>query len=189
MVRNTSRKQYDALMQDPRILNLEDPAYWDAMAAVRKASDLPPLHFTPSPANFSGSWALDEDRSALGPMGAGFAPARIEVVQQGNDLTIRTTRILEYADDQVTEEKLTLDGAESKTTFMNSPRVTTARMSADGSSLEMNSTISLVWGPPGTKLVVKDAWSLSGHGDFLTVHRTTSGFRGEQKLVLVFARR
>jgi mannan endo-1,4-beta-mannosidase len=189
MVRNTSRKQYDVLMHDPRILNLEDPAYWDAMAPVRSASGLPPLHFAPVPANFSGSWVLDEDRSALGPMGASFAPARMDVVQEGNDLTIRTTRVLEYADDQVTEEKLTLDGAESKSDFMNSPRVTTARMSADGATLEMNSIISLNWGPPGTKLIVKDTWSLSGHGDLLTVQRSTSGFRGEQKLVLVLARR
>jgi len=189
MVRNTSRKQYDALMQNPRILNLEDPVYGNLMAPVRAASSLPPLHFEPAPANFSGSWVLDEERSALGPMGASLAPARLEVVQQGNDLTVRTTRILEYADDQTTEEKLTLDGAESKSTFLNSPRVTTARMTADGATLEMNSTIALVWGPPGTKLLVKDAWSLGDHGDRLTIHRSTSGFRGEQQLVLVFARR
>ena len=84
---------------------------------------------------------LNEEKSTLGRMGAGFAPARLDVVQHGNDLTIRTTRILEYADDQVTEEKLTLDGAESKSVFMNSPRVTTARLSADGRQLVMDSTV------------------------------------------------
>jgi len=189
MVHNTSRTVYDALTHDARIVNLEDPEYWNLVAPVRAASHLPPLYFEPAPANFSGSWALDEDRSVLGPMGAAFAPARLDVIQQGNDLTVRTTRILEYADDQVTEEKLTLDGAESKSTFMNSPRVTTARMSADDAHLEMNSTISLNWGPPGTKLIVKDTWSLDGHGDLLTIQRSTSGFRGEQKLILVFDRR
>jgi mannan endo-1,4-beta-mannosidase len=189
MVRNTSRKDYAALMHDPRILSLEDPAYWNVMAGVRQASGLPPLHFNPAPADFSGSWVLDEARSALGRMGAGFAPARLDVVQHGNELTIRTTRILEYADDQVTEEKLTLDGTESQSVFMNSPRVTTARLSADGRQLNLDSTVSLVWGPPGSKLTVKDAWSQGEGGDVLTIQRSANSFLGQQNTTLVFERR
>jgi hypothetical protein len=189
MVRNTSRQQHDVLMHDPRILNLDDPAYWSAMAAVRKASGLPDLHFEPAPADFSGFWALNEGKSAWGGMGAAFAPARLDVVQHGNDLTIRTTRIVEYADDQVTEEKLTLDGAESRSVFMNSPRVTTARMSADGRQLVVESTVSLVWGPPGSKLAMKDAWSLGEHGDVLTIQRSTRSFMGDQNITMVFDRR
>jgi len=189
MVRNTSRQQHDVLMHDPRILNLEDPAYWSAMAAVRKASGLPDLHFEPAPADFSGFWALNEGKSAWGGMGAAFAPARLDVLQHGNDLTIRTTRIVEFADDQVTEEKLTLDGAESRSVFMNSPRVTTARMSADGRQLVVESTVSLVWGPPGSKLAMKDAWSLGEHGDVLTIQRSTRSFMGDQNITMVFDRR
>jgi mannan endo-1,4-beta-mannosidase len=189
MVRNTPRKQYDALMHDPRILNLEDPAYAGAMAPYRKACGLPPLHFEPAPADFSGSWVLNEGKSTLGRMGAGFAPARLDVVERGEDLTIRTTRIVEYADDQVTEEKLTLDGTESKSEFMNSPRVTTARPSADGTQLAMDSTIALVWGPPGSKMVVKDTWKLSDGGDILTIQRSTKSPMGEQTTTLVFDRR
>jgi hypothetical protein len=189
MVRNTSRKEFEALMNNPRILNLEDPAYWNVMAAVRKASGLPALHFEPAPADFSGSWVLNEEKSTLGRMGAGFAPARLDVVERGNDLTIRTTRVLEYADDQVTEEKLTLDGAESKSVFMNSPRVTTARLSADGQQLDMNSTVLLVWGPPGSKMTMKDGWRLSAGGDVLSIQRSTNSFRGQQDITLVFDRR
>jgi mannan endo-1,4-beta-mannosidase len=189
MVRNTPRKESDALMRDPRILNLEDPAYERVMAPVRKASGLPPLHFEPAPADFSGSWVLDEDKSTLGRMGARLAPARLDVVQHGNDLTIRTTRIVEYADDQVTEEKLTLDGAESKSIFMKSPCVTTARMSADGEQLLMESTILLAWGPPGSKMTMKDTWKLSSGGSVLSIQRSASSFRGQQELTLVFDRR
>jgi len=189
MVRNTRRKQYDVLMHDPRILSLEDPAYASVMASYRKACGLPPLHFEPEPADFSGSWVLDEEKSALGRMGAGFAPARLDVVQHGNDLTIRTTCILEYADDQVTEEKLTLDGAESKSQFMNSPRVTTARISADGRQLKVDSTVSLVWGPPGSKMTVTDIWQLDAHGDALSIQRSTTSFMGQQNMTLVFDRR
>jgi len=188
MVRNTPRKQFAALGRDPRILHLEDPAYWRAMAPVRAAAGLPPLQFTPAPADFSGSWVLDEDKSALGTMGAAFAPARLEVLQQGNDLSIRTTRIVEYADNQVTEEKLTLDGAESKSEFMNSPRVTTARLAAGGQELRLDSTILPVWAP-GSKMTVQDSWTLSEGGDVLTIQRATASSMGSQKLMLVFDRR
>ena len=189
MVRNTPRKQFDVVMHDPRILSLEDPAYAGVMAPYRKACGLPPLHFESAPADYSGSWVLNEEKSTLGKMGVGLAPARLEVVQHGNDLTIRTTRVLEYADDQVTEEKLTLDGAESKSVFMNSPRVTTARLSADGRQLKMDSTVSLVWGPPGSKMTVTDLWQLGAHGDELSIQRSSASFMGQQKMTLVFDRR
>ena len=41
MVRNTPRKDYDALMQDPQVLSLEDPAYWAVAAPYRAACGLP----------------------------------------------------------------------------------------------------------------------------------------------------
>ena len=189
MVRNTPRKQYEELMSDPRILNLEDPAYASVMTPYRKACGLPPLNFAPAAADFSGGWVLNEDKSELGRMGAGFAPARMEVVQHGNDLTIRTTRIVEYSDDQVTEEKLTLDGAESKSVFMNSPRVTAARVSTDGAQLAIESTVSFAWAPSGSKFITKDTWKLAARGSVLTIQRSTSSPRGQQNQTLVFDRR
>jgi mannan endo-1,4-beta-mannosidase len=189
MVRNTSRKQYDALMRDPRVLNLGDPAHGNVMAAYRKACDLPLLADAPAPLDFSGSWVLNEDNSEMGRMGAAFAPARLEVVHRGNNLTIRSTRILEYADDQVTEEQLTLDGAEAKSEFMNSPRVTTAHLSPAGDSLVMDSTIALVWGPPGSKLITQDTWKMSAGGKVLTIQRSATSFMGAQTVTLVFDRR
>jgi len=188
MVRNTSRQQFAALAHDPHILNLEDPAYWRAMAPVRAAAGLPPLQFTPAPADFSGSWVLDEDRSAPGAMGAAFAPARLDVIQQGDDLTIRTTRILEYADDQVTEEKLTLGGAATASEFMNSPRTTTARRTVDGRELRVDSTIRPAWAP-GSTMTVEDRWTLSEGGDLLTIQRSTTSPAGAQQQTLVFDRR
>jgi hypothetical protein len=122
-------------------------------------------------------------------MGSAFAPARLGVVHNGNDLTIRTTRILEYADDQVAEEKLTLDGAESQSVFMNSPRVTTARRSADDQQLEMHSTVSRVWGLPGSKITVVDIWKLRDHGDEHSIQRSTTSPGGQQDMTLVFDRR
>ena len=189
MVRNTPKKEYAALLQDPRILNLEDPAYANVMAPYRKACGLPPVHIEPAPADFSGTWVLNEAKSMLGRMGAGSAPARLEVVHRGMSLTILTTRIVEFADDQVTEEKLTLDGAESKSEFMNSPRVTTARISEAGDRLTMESVTSFTWGPAGSKMTMQDTWQLLDGGNTLSIQRSVSSPRGEQSLSLVFDRR
>ena len=35
MVRNTSKKQYTEFINDPRILTLDDPAYWEVMSPFR----------------------------------------------------------------------------------------------------------------------------------------------------------
>ena len=189
MVRNTSRQQYDALMQLPRVLGLEDPAYWAAMASYRQACHLPPLPIVPPPADFTGHWAFNEAKSVLGRMGASAAPAQLDVVQRDNALTIKTTRIVEYADDQVTEESLSLDGVESKSEFMNSPRTTTARRSDDGASIAMDSTVQFTWGPPNNWLTMKDTWRLSDAGKTLSIQRFASSLRGDQTQTLVFDRR
>ena len=189
MVRNTTKKDYSALMHDPRVLNLEDPAYWSVMEPYRKACGLPPLHFELAPADFSGTWVFDEDRSEVGRMGAGMAPARLEVTQQGNSLDVRTTRVVEYADDQVVDEKLALDGSESKSEFMNSPRVTTARLADGGNQILIESTVTFSWGAPGAKMTMKDNWKLLDGGKTLQVQRHISSFRGEQDQSLIFYKR
>lgn len=131
MVRNTTKKQYDVLMHDPRFLGLDDTAYAEAMTPYRKANGLLIAPQTIRSTNFSGSWVLNEEKSTFGRMGASAAPARLDVSHHGLALTIKTTRIVEYADDKVTEEKYSLDGTETKSEFMNSPRLTTTRLSAD----------------------------------------------------------
>ena len=73
-------------------------------------------------------------------------------MQRAGEVVIRTTRVLEYLDDEVTEEALSLDGTESHTTFMNRPRVTTAKVSADAQHFETQSVTTPPWGPPGTKM-------------------------------------
>jgi mannan endo-1,4-beta-mannosidase len=188
MVRNTPKKAYAALMQDPQVLSLEDPAYWAVTAAYRKACGLPPLHFEPAPADFSGTWALDEEKSELGRMGAAMAPARLEVAQHGVDLSIKTTRVVEYADDQVTEEKLVLDGTESKSEFMNSPRVTTARLSGPGDAIVIDSVTTFTWGTPGSKMTSTDTWRLLDGGKTLSIQRHSLSQRGEQNMTMIFER-
>lgn len=189
MVRNTPKKTYDLLLHDPRVLSLEDPAYANVMALYRQVAGLPPIHFASTLVNFSGTWIINEEKSAFGRMGAASAPARLEVNHHGNSFTVRTTRILEYADDQVSGENLTLDGAEVHSEFMNSPRTTTARLSADGTQVATDSTIQFAWSPPGTKSHVRDTWQLVDGGRRLSIQRVASTPAGPQTTTLVFDRR
>lgn len=189
MVRNTPRKEYDAIRQDPRYLGLEDPAYARVTAAYRQACGLPLVHLEPAPADFSGTWVLNQDDSTLGRTGAAFVPARLDVVQHGNELTIRTTRVVEYADDQVTEQQLTLDGAESHSEFMNAPLVTTAHVLNNGQELALESVMTPPWGPAGSKMTTRDHWTLTRRGDRLSIERVTSSPRGDQTVTMIFDRR
>jgi mannan endo-1,4-beta-mannosidase len=188
MVRNTPRKDYAVLMQDPRVLNLEDPAYWTATANYRKACGLSPLHAEPKRADFSGLWVLDEDRSDFGKMGAGMAPARLEVSQEGNQLAVKTTRVVEYGDDQVSEEKLLLDGTPSNSTFMNSPRVSTAHMSPSGDQIVVDSVVTVTWAAPGAKFTSTDTWTLRNGGKTLAIQRHALSPRGEQNTTMIFTK-
>ena len=188
MVRNTTKKQYETLMRDPRILGLKDLTYAEVMSGYRQASGLPPIKIAPAPTNFSGSWVINEDKSVFGRAGAASAPARLELSQQGNDLTIKTTRILEYAEDQTTEEKLTLDGVETKSELMNSPGVTTARWAEDGTTLVRNSTVALTWGAPNSALTIQENWRLLERGKVLSIESTVHSSRGDQKTTMVFDR-
>ena len=189
MVRNTTKKQYAALMQNPRILNLDDPAYTTLMTNYRKDCGLPPIHLaTPSP-DFSGSWVLNEEKSVFGRMGASVAPARLEITQNGNSLNVKTTRIVEYEDDHVTEEKFLLDGTETKSEFMHSPRVTTAHRSQDGSGVVMDSVVAVTWGPPNSKLTLKETWQMRDSGNGLSIETLAHSLMGEQRTALYFDRR
>jgi mannan endo-1,4-beta-mannosidase len=189
MVRNTSKKDYAALMADPRVLGVNDPAYEALTVPYRAACGLPPLHFEPGPADFTGTWVLDDDKSRFGNAGAGMAPARLDIVQSGNALSVRTTRIVEYADDQVTDEKMVLDGSETKSEFMNSPRVVTAHLASGASEIVIDSVLAPVWAPSGTKMVTKDTWSLIDGGSGLSIHRVGSSMRGTQDITMVFDKR
>jgi hypothetical protein len=170
------------------VLSLEDPAYWAVTANYRKACGLPPLHFEPRAADFSGLWVLDEGASQLGRMGAATAPARLEVAEHGNELAIKTTRVVEYADDQVTEEKLLLDGAQSKSEFMNSPRVTTAHLSASGDEIVLDSVTTFTFGGPPSKMTSTDSWTLLDGGKTLSIRRHSTSPRGEQNMTMIFRR-
>jgi len=187
MVRNTPKKQHRILVNDPRILSLEDPAYWEAIAPFRAACGLPPLPIKDEgPVDFSGEWVFDEDRSILDNFGVGNLPYKLGITHKGNDLAIQKTFIVEWGDDRVTEEKLTLDGEEIKSEFRNSPRITTAKLSEEGDILVIESKVTFSRGDRTFEMVTNEKWSLQERGKVLSIEQSSTSFRRERKITMIF---
>lgn len=187
MVRNTSPSTYARLFADPRIVNRNDPAYAEITAAYRQACGLPVLVNDPSRADFSGHWVIKEDQSKFARGGAATAPAELNVRQTGDELSVRTTRIVEFADNQVSEQNLTIGGPAAKSEFMNSPRETRVHR-GPGGALAFETVMSPAWAP-GTKMATTETWTLSDNGRELTVLTEYASPTGPQHSTWVFERR
>ena len=98
MVRNTLKKQYKILVNDPRILSLEDSTYVEAIAPFRSACGLPPLPLKQKqPLDYSGEWIFNEEKSTLDNLGLISIPYKLNITHKENDITIKKTRILEFS--------------------------------------------------------------------------------------------
>ena len=189
MVRNTPKKQYDILVNDPRVLSREDTAYKKIIAPYRKICGLPALSVDSSkPVNFSGIWVFNEEKSSLDNSGAGNLPYKLEIKQEGNELNIKYTIILEYADNRITEENLMLDGSENISEFLDSPRITTAGFSENKDSLCINSTVTFQRGDRTFDMITHETWTLQNNGKELIIHQYSSSPRGERNIAITYDR-
>jgi hypothetical protein len=191
MVRNTSKEEYMTLFADPRVLSLSDAAYAAVIAPLRTACGLPPVAVSPPPPRFAGTWILNVGASTLETFGAGSVPAKLEVTQDGDALTIAATRIIEWADSEVSRIRLPLDGTPATWTNERWTRTTTATRRDDGGAITMDHVIEVPFGPPGAKRTVRESWTLTNLGDRLVIHSVSPSFqgRGEIEQTLVYDRR
>lgn len=189
MVRNTLKKQYEALVNDPRILSLEDAAFRKIVNPYRTACGLDPL---PDPANmpadFSGKWIFNEEKSIIHNVGASSLPYKIEIVQDENEIIIKRTVLLEYADDKTTEEKLTLDGKENKSAFMNFQQTTTAQFKQGVDTLFIQSKVVTQRADQRIEMITNENWILQEKGTILSIQQYSSSSRGRRDITMVFDR-
>ena len=147
------------------------------------------MKFTRPPADFSGVWILNEDLSEFGRNGPGSSPARFDVDHQGDRLAVKSTRILEFADDRVSEETYPLDGTETRSEVMNMPRVTKAQRAGDDRKIVFDSVVDFIWGPPGSKMNIHETWELLSVGRQLRVTTKVETPRGTQETSVIYDRR
>jgi mannan endo-1,4-beta-mannosidase len=188
MVRNLSKEQHLALVNDPKILSQEDSAYWEVMAPFRKACGLPllPLKSKYS-VSFSGKWLFNESKSKLGNGGAGNIPYMMEIDQSDDLLRVKKFMIVEWGDDRITNDEIMLDGSEMITKAFNSPRVSKAIWDDNSKSIKISSVVKLDRGGQITETKSNEEWSLTDGGKTLNLIQISTGFGGrENNLSLVF---
>lgn len=186
MVRGTSREAYENLINDPRVLFMEDRSYAQTTAPYRKACGMEPLVYN-AKADFTGEWLLNEYESKLETFGPTGTPYKLNITQNDDELVITSSTIVEWADDEVTIDRLKLDGSESvSTAFNNAPRVESARWSPEKDTLIVDATMTFNYG--GTKIDIKskDTWALQRKGKKLVISRVVSSSRGKQKSAIVY---
>ncbi len=185
MVRNTSRRQYEALMNDSRVLFRNDTAWWDAVAPYRQAAGLPSLYAGKAqPVNFSGRWVLDEDRSIVDNLGVGNQPSKLEIRQDEDTMDVKRTMISEYSDKTILEQLLTLDGKEQefKAPFGNAPMKVSAKLSEKRDTISIDSKMSFA----NRNFVISEKWTLQDNGKTLAITQTSNSFRGKRTITLIF---
>jgi mannan endo-1,4-beta-mannosidase len=191
LVRNTMKKQHLELVQNARILSLEDSVYWRTIAPYRIVCGLPPLPWKetkPDSArvNFSGEWIFNEDKSVLDMYGVNGIPYKMKITQKENILAIQKTFILEYTDDMITNDTLNLESKEIASEFMNSPRITKTTWSPKNDTVFVKSKVMLKRNDQDVESVTSESWSLNDKGTILSLSQYSHSFWGERKLILIY---
>ena len=135
------------------------------------------------PADFSGTWALNEGKSDFGQRGARFATKTSKVEQKKGDVTIsRTTPPFQQGgEDVTTTETLTSDGKESQTTGAgNSTKKSTLKWADDGQSFVISSSTTMERNGQSMTFNATETWALGDGGKLLTVTTVRTTQQGEQ---------
>ena len=188
MVRNTPSKQYETMTDGTKFLFREDTAYIKNINEYRKICNLKPLSlkFSVSADDFVGTWIYNEDKSIPDNFGASSLPYKMTISKDDSALNVQKTFILEYADDKITNEQILLNGKETKSEFMNSPKTTNARWSAKGDTLIIESKIEFERGGKSSEMIQNEYWNIK-NGD-LIIFLYSKSFWGERRITIVYER-
>jgi mannan endo-1,4-beta-mannosidase len=191
LVRSTIKKQLWELVHDAHILSLEDSVYWKFATPYRTVCGLPPFPWKDIKpdsvrVNFSGEWVFNEDKSVLDIFGVNAIPYKMKIAQKDNNLAIQKTYILEYTDDTITNDTLTLDGKAGSSEFMSFPRITKTTWSQNNDTLFLESKVILKRNGQDVESVTSETWSLNDKGTILTLKQYSRSFWGERKITLVY---
>jgi mannan endo-1,4-beta-mannosidase len=187
MVRNTSKKQYDVLLNNKRFLFQEDKSYIECAEAYRKACNLPPLLVdTTNSVNLSGNWVFNEEKSSIGNSGAASLPYKISIVQQGNTIRIFKTFVPEFVDNRVDTLKLTTDGSEYHSLNWNSPMKTTANWTLGNDTLKIKMIVTFTHDNQSTDYISNENWYLTELKRTLCVEQHSNSFWGSRDIIMKF---
>jgi hypothetical protein len=139
---------------------------------------VPPLAIAAPPANFSGDWKLNIERSNFGGMPAPSSASQ-KVTHEEQSLKIVSQQSGSFGD-MSTDLAFTTDGKECENKVMD--MVIKSTLKWDGPVLVVDSTMDL----QGTPMTMTDRWSLSPDGRELIVDRHVSGPMGSGDGKMIF---
>lgn len=129
--------------------------------------------------NFSGKWKINESKSKLNEQYSSH-PSEITITQSGNNLTVERISNMRGNEMKFTDH-YTLDGKECRNPgFRDSETVSTAKWSADGKAITINTKISTDNGDMTMARVLKM------DGNSLVMDFTINGSFGESSETWVF---
>jgi hypothetical protein len=127
--------------------------------------------------NFSGEWTLNKGKSELGDFGENIAPKKITIKSSDNSIEIERLSPSFEGGDFTTKETLTFDGKETEIKMNgNNKRKSTAKWSADGQSMIVNSVINFEMNGEVTDIKVEETWRLTPEGKLSMVSVSNSSF-------------
>ena len=106
--------------------------------------------------NFAGNWTYNEGKSNVGDSGRRFGGGDMVVKQESNLLTVERTRTNRDGEAVKMTSNYTLDGKESTNTFGQGESKSTAKWSADGKSLTIETKMSF----NGNDFTSTEVWTL-----------------------------
>ena len=138
-------------------------------------------------ANFTGEWNLNEGKSDLGQYGGRMAPKKLKIEGQADAISFERFNINQNGDPVTTKDKLTFDGKETESTVWgNSKKKSSAKWSADGHTLNVNSTILLDRNGEITEIKVTESWKVIDNGQAIALESTSNSSFGTNTMKLVY---
>lgn len=186
MARSTPRKQHEILINDPRILSIEDPAYRKIIASYRSICGLTALpEIKKEPVSFSGKWLFNEERSILDNFGSGNLPEKLEITQTASDIKIRKTFINEDSEDRITDETL-VPRIENRSGPENFQQFTALTLSENGDTVNIRSKTTMKRGNQSFEMASSEKWNLREKGKVLVITQSSTTLRGKRLLTLFY---
>jgi len=131
---------------------------------------LPALKSIAQKTDMSGEWKLNKEKSILGDSQLFLSGITIQFKTD----SILTTRVYQNGngEEYPFDEKLSLDGKESKITIYDMPRTSTATRSDSDGSINIKSTTSFNSGNGQEDMTANETWKLDTDGQFLVLQFT-----------------
>jgi len=137
--------------------------------------------------NFSGTWAFNEAKSTPSEGGFRMGASTYVITQDGNNLTVESTRPGRDGQEMKTTAKYTLDGKEcSNTAFGTNVQKSIVKWSADGKSLTFSNTMNFERDGTTTEFKSTQTWKINEADKTFLLESVMNTPNGEMKTLTVY---